>query len=114
MASQRFMKGDKVLVQDAGQQYTTYYKAVAQMFYEDDIDIDIIAKFRFVKPIKNKELDWDKEQSRFVVVDVIENLNPDAKNSQLCLIANKKHVYLIGNAGLQFWREDVKQEEANC
>ena len=116
MARQMFYKGDKVLVDDAGQQYTTFYRVIVQMFQNDGLDLRTIAKFRFVKEIKQKEMDWDRKQSRFTVVAVMKNPNLDPKNQQLVLIENKKHVYLIGNSGLiidTIPNQEPTQEEMN-
>ena len=120
MSRQQFHKGDKVLIDDAGQQFTTHYIAIAQMFCNNNLDLRTVAKFRFTKQIKKKEMDWDREQSRFIVVAVMDNHNSsiDRKNTQFCLIENKKHVYLIGNGGLRLCylpsnqgKPDTTQEE---
>lgn len=109
MSRQMFNKGDKVLVRDAGQLYTTHYTAIAQMFYANNVGHDTMKKFRFTKSCTKKELDFSREQSHFVVVGVLPQPNYDEKNPQLVLIENKKHVYLIGNSGLTI--DNIRNQE---
>ncbi len=117
MSRQMFRKGDKVLIDDAGQLYTTHYTAIAQMFYANNVSHDTMKKFRFTKTCTTKELNKFKQNSHFTVMGVLPNPNYDNKNPQLVLIENKKHVYLIGNSGLiidTIPYQEPAQEEVIC
>jgi hypothetical protein len=109
MLGKMFHKGDKVLISDSGQLYTTHYTAIAQIFYANNVGHDTMKKFRFTKTCSDKELDRSKRSSHFVVMGVLPQPNWDEKNPQLVLIENKKHVYLIGNSGLII--DDISHQE---